>query len=43
MKGAGKEITAYYIEGFISGKVEWTEIVVPGDRPLITENLNKQN
>ncbi len=40
MDGAVEEITAYNREDFISGKMKWTEIVVPEDRPLFIEAIN---
>ncbi len=39
MDGAVEEITAYSREDFISGKMEWTAIVVPEDRPLFIEAI----
>ncbi|MDY9926758.1 MASE3 domain-containing protein [Methanosarcina sp.] len=41
MDGDVREITGYSKEDFISGKVKWTEIVLPEYRPLILENLRK--
>ncbi|WP_229391777.1 MASE3 domain-containing protein [Methanosarcina sp. DH2] len=41
MDGDVREITGYSKEDFISGKVKWTEIVLPEYRSLIIENLRK--
>lgn len=37
MDGAVEEITAYNREDFISGKINWTEIIVPEDLPLFID------
>ncbi len=34
-------ITGYRKEDFLSGKVKWIEMIVPEDRPLACENLEK--
>lgn len=41
MEGAVKEITAYGREDFVSDKMRWADIVVPEDRKLFDEAINK--
>ncbi|HIH95620.1 TPA: PAS domain-containing protein [Methanosarcina acetivorans] len=41
MEGAVEAITGYGKKDFISGKMKWTEIVVPEDRPLILDSMKK--
>jgi PAS domain S-box-containing protein len=41
INGALEEITGYSKDDFLSRKVKWREIVVPEDRPLIFEKIEK--